>query len=370
MGNTSTIEIQDLSLWEKMKARNSLFSFDIEITARCNNNCRHCYINLPPADQQAKLAELTTSEIGAIAEQAVNMGAVWCLITGGEPLLRPDFEEIYLLLKRKGLLVSVFTNAVLINEKHIALFKKYPPRDIEVTVYGATRDTYEKVTRQPGSFDKFKRGLDMLLESGVKVRLKAMALRDNLHEMDVITQFCKERTKDFFRFDPVLHLRYDGDPVRNEEIRAERLTPEEIVALEKSDPQRFQSLQNGCDELISPDFAHIHCNHLFHCGAGSGSFTVGYDGMLRLCSSLCAPGTTYDLRRGALKEAWEKHIPAVRDMRSNRTEFLDSCRKCELVNLCLWCPAHAYLETGEMDGATPYFCTVAHARAKMLQGNE
>ena len=196
-----------------------------------------------------------------------------------------------------------------------------------------------------------------------------MALRGNLHEMDAIADFCRERTKDYFRFDPVLHLRYDRDPIRNAEIIAERLSPEEIVALERSDPDRFESLQNGCDELILPDLTHNDCDHLFHCGAGNGSINISYDGKFRLCSSLWAPETTYDLRNGSLTKAWKELIPKVRDMRSQNVEFLNSCRKCELVNLCLWCPAHAYLETGEMDGQTPYFCQVAHARAKMLRGD-
>ena len=136
---TDTIEIQELPLWEKLKAKRTPISFDIEITARCNMNCAHCYINLPAGDHEAQTKELAVEEILRIAREAVGMGAVWCLITGGEPLLREDFPEIYMGLKRLGLLVSVFTNATLINEEHIALFKKYPPRDIEITVYGVTQ---------------------------------------------------------------------------------------------------------------------------------------------------------------------------------------------------------------------------------------
>jgi len=94
---------------------------------------------------------------------------------------------------------------------------------------------------------------------------------------------------------------------------------------------------------------------------------VSYDGKFRLCSSLWAEGTTYDLRRGTLKDALENFVPKVRDMRSRRKEFLDSCRKCALVNLFLWCPAHAHLETGLLDGSTPYFCEVAHKRAENVK---
>ena len=292
---------------------------------------------------------------------------MWCLITGGEPLLRDDFEEIYLLLKRKGLLLSVFTNATLVRAEHIALFKKYPPRDIEVTIYGASRESYERVSRRAGSFAAFERGLGLLFEAGVRVRLKAMALRSNLEDMEAIAAFGRARTKDFYRFDPQLHLRFDGDPARNAEIGEERLTPQEIVALERADEARFGALQRGCDTLINQDFTHFGCDHLFHCGAGNGSVNIGYDGTFRLCSSLWAPATTVNLRQVSLRQAWEEIIPTVRDLRSHNPEFLQTCRKCALSNLCLHCAAHAHLETGAMDGATPYFCQVAYARAAALR---
>ncbi|MBN1472129.1 MAG: radical SAM protein [Syntrophaceae bacterium] len=362
-----SIEIQDLPLWEKLKDKRTPLSFDIEITARCNLNCAHCYINLPAGDKKARAEELSVKEILNIAREAVEMGAVWCLITGGEPLLREDFPEIYMGLKRLGLLVGVFTNATLINEKHIALFRKYPPRDIEITVYGVTKKTFEAITRRQGSFEKFRKGLDALLENGVRVRLKAMAMQANLHEQQAIADFCREKTKDYFRFDPQLHLRFDGNEKRNREIRAQRLTPEQIVALENSDDRRIEALRKECDKLINEEFTHYGCDHLFHCGAGNGSFTVSYDGRFRLCSSLWAEGTTYDLRKGNLKEAWNDFVPQVRDLRSKRKEFLESCRKCALVNLCLWCPAHAHLETGMLDGSTPYFCEVAHRRAENIK---
>lgn len=361
-----SMEIQELALWDKLRSKRIPFSFDIEVTARCNCNCRHCYICVPAQDRQAKGAELTAAEIDDIAGQAVSLGAIWCLITGGEPLLRADFEDIYLRLKRRGLLVSVFTNATLLSAAHIALFSKYPPRDIEVTVYGASRETYERVTQTPGSYDHFMRGLNLLMQSGVKVRLKAMAVQSNFREQAAIAAFCRQRTKDYFRFDPQLHLRFDRDEARNKLICAERLRPEQIVALEASDAQRLQVLKNNCKTLINEDFCHIGCNHLFHCGAGNGSFYVGPDGTFRLCSSLWAPATVCDLRQGSLARAWNDFVPQVRQMGSDRQQFLDTCRVCPLINLCLWCPAHAYLETGELDGATPYFCQVAHARAEAL----
>ncbi len=382
----SFVDIQDFSPWAKVKGKRALNAFSLEVTARCNNDCRHCYINLPAGGRTARERELSTEEIMDIADQAVSLGALWCTLSGGEPLLRPDFPDIYLGLKRKGLLVRVFTNATLINQEHVQLFQRYPPCNIEVTVYGVTKETYEAVTRRPGSYQAFVRGLDLLLENGIKVRLKAMALRSNVHEIAEIARFCRERTRDYYRFDPFLHLRFDGDPARNEEIKSERLTPEEIVGLEQADPERFQALEEGCDKLIFREqLSYEECmacgerdgcdkyevfSRLFGCGAGGGSFNVGYDGTFRLCSSLCAPGTTYDLRQGRLRDAWENLVPRVRALRTENEVLLKTCKSCLYVNLCMQCPARAHLETGAMDEQVPYFCSVAHARAEMLQGNE
>ena len=363
----SSVPLPEFSLWEKMKNRRCLVSFDLEITARCNNNCRHCYINLHAQDNQARSKELSLDDIKKIVDQAGSLGALWCLLTGGEPLLREDFFDIYLYLKKKGLLVSVFTNAALITDKHIEFFKKYPPRDIEVTVYGVTKETYERVTRTRSSFDAFMAGLNLLLESDVKVRFKAMALRSNVHELPEIAKFCRGRTKDYFRFDPFLHLRFDGNKERNAGIKSERLSPGQIVAIEQGDSERREFLEKECDKLIKPEAEHVNCNHLFHCGTGNGSFAISYVGFFRLCSSLWHHDCIYDIKKGNLMEAWEEFVPKVRSMYSDNKEFLSKCRRCPLINLCIWCPAHSHLETGELDTPVEYFCEVAHARAEVLR---
>jgi MoaA/NifB/PqqE/SkfB family radical SAM enzyme len=361
-----SIPLPEFALWEKTTGRRIPFSFELEITARCNNNCAHCYINLPAGDRVAKGKELSFEEITEIVDEAVSLGSLWCLITGGEPLLREDFSSLYLHMKKKGLLVSVFTNATLVEEDHVRLFKQYPPRDVEVTVYGVTQGTYERVTRRPGSYAAFMRGLALLLESGIKVRLKAMALRSNLREMPKIARFCRERTTDYFRLDPFLHLRYDRNELRNEEIRSERLSPDEITALERTDPERLEALQKSCSTLVTSDPSVPDCNHVLHCGAGNESFNVSYEGLFRLCSSLWHPDCIYDLRRGNLQEAWQLFVPKVRDMRSLKPEFLDNCLRCSIANLCKCCPGCAHLETGTMDAPVDYFCRVAHARAELL----
>ena len=253
---TKSLEIQQFPLWDKLTAKRAPLSFDLELTGALQQRLPpllHQPAGRRPRGQGGRAHGRLNLDI---AREAAGMGAMWCLLTGGEPLLRDDFEDIYLGLKRQGLLVSVFTNACLVTPAHIDLFRKYPPSDIEVTVYGVTRETYERVTRRPGSFDRFMRGLNLLMDSGIRIRLKAMAIQSNLHEQNEIAEFCRARTKDYYRFDPLLHLRFDGDPVRNDEIRAERLTPEQIVALERADEQRIKAMREQCGTLINEEFTH------------------------------------------------------------------------------------------------------------------
>ncbi|MDY6904884.1 MAG: radical SAM protein [Thermodesulfobacteriota bacterium] len=358
--------LSELGIWEKRKQNNALISFTLELTARCNNNCRHCYINLPEGDKQAIAAELPFEKIKDIADQAVAMGAVWCLITGGEPLLRPDFEEIYLYLKRQGLLVSVFTNATLIRDRHVELFRQYPPRDLEVTVYGITKSVYGKVTRRPDLFDAFKEGLNRLLDNQIPVNLKGVFMKANVAAFEAIGDFCRRHSARPFRFDPLLHLRFDGDESKNREIRAQRLDGETIAALEASDAGRLAAMQDHCDKLILPDRVIGDEHYLFSCGAGISDFVVSYDGWFRLCSSLWHPDCIYDLKTGNLKEALAVFVPEIRAMTSTNPDYLNHCETCSLVNLCLWCPAHCYLETGCMDISCDHFCDVAKSRAALL----
>jgi radical SAM protein with 4Fe4S-binding SPASM domain len=362
---TREISLPSSDLWDKQIKR-QLLSFNLELTARCNNNCRHCYINLPHDSIEARAKELTLQELKSLIDEAVSLGALWCLITGGEPLVREDFSEIYLYLKRKGLLVSIFTNAALITEEHIKLFKKYSPRDIEITVYGVTEKTYEMVTGKKGFYGNFIKNLDGLLKNQIKVRLKTMTLRSNVHELPLIADFCRERTKDYFRFDPFLHLRYDRNERKNQLIISERLTGEEIIEIEKNDPMRFQLLKKKCDNITDKNDFTGNSRRLFKCGAGNGSFTMSYDGYFRLCSSLCHKDCIYDLRKGNLTYGWNNFVPEVRNMTGNSEEYLNKCNKCPLINLCYWCPAHADLETGSPEKPVEYFCRVADKRVEEL----
>ena len=353
--------LPEFGLWDEFEGKGIPGSFEIELTARCNNDCRHCYINLPAGDRAARAKELSFDEICSVADQAVELGALWCLLTGGEPLLRPDFSDIYVALKKRGLLVSLFTNACLVRPEHVELFRRYPPRDLEITTYGASREVYERVTRAPGSYDAFRRGVRLLQEGGVPARHKAMALRSNVAELAAMAAFGRAHTKDYFRFDFLLHLRYDRDEGRNAEICAERLTPDEITAVERADDERARALRRECRRAVASGAA-PQPDLVFQCDVGQG-FTVGHDGTLRLCSSLWHPDYVADVRREPLGAAWRRLAANARGLRTSDAAYLDLCGACSLTDLCLYCPAHIYLESGSLTRPVDDFCATAQARA-------
>ena len=366
---SSTKPLLDLPLWEKAKSSHTLLSFTLEITARCNNDCPHCYINEPENDVLAEQKELTFEQIKKIVDDAVALGALWCLVSGGEPLLRKDFFDIYLYLKQKGLLVSVFTNATLITEEHIQFFKKYPPRDIEVTVYGITRGTYAHVTQRPKNFDKCMAGIRKLSEARLALTLKSAITRSNYKELNKIASFAENISQKPFRFDPFLHLRNDRDALKNREILSLRLSTDEIIAIESADDKRLLSLKKKCNLVYTSHSRTKHLDKLFKCGAGLSECCISYDGFFKLCTTLCHRNFVFDLKNNSITKAWETFVPEVRAARSKNKDFIETCGKCKLTDFCMSCPAHNDLEINEPDGLVEYFCIMAKKRYETFSKN-
>ena len=358
---TKIISISKYPLWEKAKKNRSLLMISLELTLRCNNNCIHCYNNLPRNNAYAVNNELSTNQIKNIVDQAVEMGTLWMHLTGGEVFLRKDFCELYEYMVKKGLLVAIFTNATLITDEHIKLFKQYPPRDIEITVYGIPEKTYTAVTRT-NNYSKFTNGLEKLLSASIPVTLKAMMMKSNYNSFKEIADFCKQKSYKNFRFDPFLNLRTDKNQKRNHDIINQRLSGEEIIKLEKQDPKRLEELTQMCQIAYEPDGNKNFLKKIFKCGAGLTSCTIDSYGFLKLCIALTKQSCTYDLKKGSLKDAWYNFIPTIRSLKSNKTSYHDGCSNCNLRPFCMWCPARSELETNDLDEKIKYFCNLALAR--------
>jgi radical SAM protein with 4Fe4S-binding SPASM domain len=343
-----------------------LSSLDIELTERCNNNCIHCYINLPAADIKAKEKELSTKEIKDILKEAASLGCLKVRFTGGEPLLRKDFEELYLFSRRLGLKVLIFTNGTLITQRFADLFARIPPLDkIEVSIYGMKRNSYEAVTRVSGSFDAAWRGINLLLERKIPFVVKSALLPPNKKEMEQIEAWAStipgmDKPPSYSMFFD-LRCRRDSEK-KNSHIKRLRLSSEEgLKVLTRKKEKYFKDMQAFCRKFTRPSG-----KTLFSCGAGKGGGCVDAYGHFQLCMMLRHPTTTYNLKNGSLEDAIKNFFPKVRQMKANNPDYLTYCANCFLKGLCEQCPAKSWMEHGTLDTPMKYHCNIAHAQAEFL----
>jgi uncharacterized Fe-S cluster-containing radical SAM superfamily protein len=155
----------------------------IEVTRRCPLECLHCYNKLAVGDKEAKSRELSKEEHLRFLDELVEMGCFWILYTGGEIFARKDFLEIYTYAKKKGVLITLFTNGTIINEQIADYLAEWPPFAIEISLYGRSRETYEALTAVPGSYDRFLRGIQLQKDRGLPLKLKTVATSVNKHDI-------------------------------------------------------------------------------------------------------------------------------------------------------------------------------------------
>jgi radical SAM protein with 4Fe4S-binding SPASM domain len=341
--------------------RTLLGRLDMELTERCNNNCIHCYINLP-FDDPCKARELSAEKIKAILMEAVDLGCLTVRFTGGEPLLRDDFQEIYLFARKLGLKVLLFTNATLITPELADLFARIPPRKkIEVSVYGMSKKSYEAVTRTPGSFHAAKRGIALLQERGIPFVVKAAVLSPNKGELDEFEAWAV--TIPGMEKPPAYSCFFDlrarpGSEEKNDQIRQLRATPEDGIKIISRDRERYLAeMRQFCTRFMKSSG-----DRLFSCGAGHGACVDAY-GFVQPCMLLRDKEAVYDLRKGTLREALTEFFPKIRGIKSQNSDYLSRCGRCFLKGLCEQCPGKSWMEHGTLDTPVEYLCQVAHVRA-------
>lgn len=323
------------------------YSGSIELTLRCNVRCRHCYILYPGATN----GEMDTQQAKSVLKKLADGGCMFLLLTGGEVLARPDFKELYLYVKQLGMIPSVYTNATLVNEDIVEFWKQYPPRRIEVTIYGHTEEIYEKVTNTKGSFKRFRRGVDLMLEAGLPLHLKMMVMKTNVHEFEAVRDWAVEKSGAFL-FDRDITPMLDG----SREVLEERITPEQYVKLD------FET-EGFVDEYIataSNTAWTTQGDKLFTCGAGIRTFHVDPTGTLHSC--MLWRETGYDLLHNELS-GWAEHLETAQRSRAS-TEV--GCNSCSSRNHCGNCAAAASLEMGDATSSVPWHCDITQERKRTI----
>lgn len=330
-----------------------------DLTYRCNYRCRHCYVGHLTARPRSEAAELATKQAVDLLHAATDAGCLLLLLSGGEPLLREDFVDIYVAARRLGLVVTVFTNASLITENHLDVFEDYPPHLVEVSLYGACETTYERITGVTGSFRHARLGVERLLERGVRVGLKTMILRDNVNEIAAMEEFA-DSLGVRFRVDPLITLRLNGDL----EPLAQRVDPDIAVEIELASNERRDGLARFLKEhgSVADREPEEWKSRLFRCGAGISSFHVDPEGVMRPCLM----GTAYGFSTAlcGFDGAW-RAVKAAVD--AAVWEGVEGCRDCGDILLCGYCPGLFALEQATPSDPPRYVCSLGKNRRRKIK---
>jgi len=324
----------------------------MELTYRCPLHCLHCYTQCYNGQTYAK-SELSTAKVKKLMDKLQAAGCLWFTFTGGDPLVREDFIELYDYAKDKGFIVSVMTSLVSLNSRILKKMIAKPPFCIEMTFNGATVRTYEKISQVKGSFAKVKRNIDAVLKAKLPLKIKTLLSRNNIHERRAIQSFVESKG---LRFCPstliFARLNSDSSPC------ALRLAVDDIVQSEMITEyfgdDALARVAPATDTALPP-------RRLFNCALGNWQWHIDPSGRLNLCSCLREP--SYDIVEGDVTEGVRFLSEYVR----KRRFCSDSeCKHCGLRPMCPSCPGKAKLEIADEEEPVPYFCRLTKKYAERL----
>jgi radical SAM protein with 4Fe4S-binding SPASM domain len=329
-----------------------------EFTPRCNFHCKMCYIHMTPAEISARQSrELTTKEWVKIAGDAIDNGTLNLLITGGEPLLREDFAEIYHEINQMGFIIGINTNASLLDEKYYRLFSKYPPSSVSVTVYGADRETYQSITGNGNHFDNTVRGLEYLKDIPTALEIKATFIKDNAAQLDQIRELSDRYTNSF----AINYLVFKPIPGVVSEAEKCRLSAGECFDIDISNRRYYSELkqkeQMKTKEPDHRDFGLDVYPEVLTCLAAKAAYWISWDGRMLPCATFDELATE-PLKEG-FKAAWERLPTLFKDIRHPQ-----ECIDCADFHNCPNCPAYFFAETGSYDKVSDYICDLVKERNK------
>lgn len=323
-------------------------SGEIDLTYRCNNNCRHCWVRLPDKSPQ-KREELSFDEIVKIVDDARESGCREWNISGGEPMLRPDFTEIFKYITSKVVAYSLNTNGTLITPEIAGLLKRKGRK--MVSLYGADEQVHDNITRTPGSFSAMMQGISYMKEIDARFLIQIIPMKDNIHQLEDMIKLSEKLSGNCRIGASWLYLSATQDRSRNKEIKNQRLEPDQIVAL--NPPDVF-------DSVTDPGGSNKDTFYSV-CIFSKQSFHIDPYGGMSVCPYVKDPQLRYSLKTGNFRECWEKFLFAVPHKISENDEYIQNCKTCDNRSYCKWCPAYGFLEEGRHTAKVPYLCRISQA---------
>ena len=357
---TTTVERM---LLEQAKRTHTPANGSIELLPLCNMNCDMCYVRLSREEMEEQGRLRTADEWLEIGRQMKEAGVLFLLLTGGEPFLYPDFRRLYLGLKEMGMVITINTNGTLIDEDLAEFFGKYKPRRVNITLYGADEETYKNLCHYPGGYEKTLRGIHLLRERGVDVKVSSSLARSNKSDLDKLLDVGEELGFPVWVDTYMMPATRERGLPYNLQVR---LNPEEaawtgVHAMKRAlGPELFpQYVQQSVERAGYPEPAEDKPGHI-SCMAGRCSFTINWQGEMCPCVTLEEPSVP--VFETGFSFAWQKI-----SSESKTFHYHKKCTTCPYRPVCKICVASAYLETGSYDGIPEYLCRYAEEYARLLQ---
>jgi MoaA/NifB/PqqE/SkfB family radical SAM enzyme len=327
----------------------------LDLTYRCGNDCRHCWLRLAP-DAPEGASELSLDEIRRIVGEARALGCREWAISGGEPMLRPDFGEIFSAIVDRSSGYTLNTNGTLITPRIARLLRR--KGTTLVALYGATAAVHDTVTRTPGSFAALERGIAYLQEAGAAFTVQVVPMKTNIAVYDAMVRLAESWSPSWRVGATWLYLSASGDARRNRDIMAERLGPARVVELDQA--YAVCAVDPDMDLARARTAASAATGGLYtSCLAGRHDFHVDPYGGMSFCSFVKDPALRFDLRAMSFAEVWDERLPRLAEAVPASKAYADGCGTCSLRTDCKWCPVFAYLEHRDHSARIDGLCAIA-----------
>lgn len=323
---------------------------NFELTARCNFDCPMCYVHLGADEIAARGKELTAQQWISLAEQARDCGLIFALLTGGEPLVRPDFFEIYGAMKAMGLMMSINSNGSTLQGKNLERLIEDPPQRVNVSLYGGCAETYRTMCGND-AFERVVENIRELKRAGIDVRINVSLTPYNDQDLEQIYQISRD-LKTVIKVSSYMY-----PPIRVHGDCGHRLSAEDAAKLSvqwdmlRLKPEDFEKRAKAYHALCAVEERECSADPDVGvgCRAGSTAFWMTWDGRMLPCGMMPGP-ETYPLETG-FDAAWQE----LR-RRTAQIKNPSKCSVCKYRDVCSVCAAVCVCETGEFDRVPEYVC--------------
>lgn len=329
-----------------------------EVTRNCNLSCVHCRAS---ATRGPYTGEIDTPSAFRLLDQIGEVGSPIIILTGGEPLLRPDIFDIAAYGTGKGLRMTMAPNGTLITESIARKMADTGIKRISISLDGATRESHDKFRGVEGAFDGSMKGLALAKEAGIEFQINTTITQSNLDQITRIQDLAVTLgavAHHIFLLVPTGRGKYIVD----EEISAGEYEKTLNWFYDRKDETPMQ-LKATC----APHYYRILRQRAKEEGKIISFKTHGLDAVTRGC--LGGTGFSFISHRGIVQPCGFLHLncgdittSSFADIWKNSETFLSlrdfsnlkgKCGKCEYKKVCGGCRARAYEATGDYLGEEP-----------------